>query len=163
MKIRAIQVAPIAVRRRRLNSRYYTLTRRDDLVLYMLDYCIEEDAMFWQSETDNLLPEFWAPPAPEGSQSPLYFLKNNIIQFNQCGLSEHDNDVGPDCIQWEAVKLWIRQYTSEALELSTYQNIDHVYEGIEHIAYCVRKMAETIGRIRDENIELLNVLRSLGE
>lgn len=134
---------------RGLSSANYTLTEREGLQLFQLDWRDMECAelLEWGIETEawGTHIEFWA-----GSEATaLDELRQNVCAFLAAGLDQYATDLD---LSDSNVQTWVSRTRPELLALDWYAGVADVVASSHRVGYVVRKLAELVGQLSDAGI-----------
>lgn len=130
---------------RGLNSANYTLTEREGLTLFRLDW--REQGGEWASDMGACVIdiEFWASTV----ETALDELGHNVRQFLRSDLDQYSTEVD---FRTPGVQVWVNSIRPELLCLDWYAGVNSVAEMNEHVGYVARKMAELIGMLDEQGV-----------
>lgn len=133
---------------RGLDSANYTLTEREGLTLFRLDWrqadAEHEDDRAWSNERGACVIdiEFWAAT----QETALDELAHNVRTFLRSDLNEFSTDAD---LSSPGVQVWVNNIRPELLCLDWYAGVSSVVETNAHVGYVVRKLAELVGQLSD--------------
>lgn len=143
IELRAVAVEDTG---RGLNSANYTLTEREGLTLFRLDWRQDgEDE--WSSERGACVIdiEFWATT----QETALDELGHNVRQFLRSDLDQYSTELD---LTAPGVQLWVNSIRPELLCLDWYAGVTSVVETNAHVGYVVRKFAELVDQLAEHDV-----------
>ncbi len=143
IELRAVAVEDTG---RGLNSANYTLTEREGLTLFRLDWRRGgEDE--WSDERGACVIdiEFWATT----QETALDELAHNVRTFLRSDLNEFSTD---EDLSSPRVQVWVNSIRPELLCLDWYAGVSSVVEMNAHVGYVVRKFAELVDHLKGHQI-----------
>lgn len=148
IELRAVAVEDTG---RGLNSANYTLTEREGLTLFRLDWrqadAEHEDDRAWSNEWGACVIdiEFWAAT----QETALDELAHNVRTFLRADLNEFSTD---EDLSSPRVQVWVNSIRPELLCLDWYAGVSSVVEMNAHVGYVVRKFAELVDHLKGHQI-----------
>ena len=140
IELRAVEVDVEG--KRALDSANYTLTEREGLTLFRLDWR-RDDEDEWSDERGACV--FWATT----QETALDELAHNVRTFLRSDLNEFSTD---EDLSSPRVQVWVNSIRPELLCLDWYAGVSSVVEMNAHVGYVVRKFAELVDQLKGHQI-----------